>query len=153
MYRTEPIFQLIQIILGQSEPTTMQEPAPKGFKDQILLCLEKDHKEEIYLHLYWEQLSSWHKRLLPLLRQIPRGSVTTYKDLATKLGQPKGARAVGRGMATNPFPLLFPCHRIINANGSLGGFSPSIDIKTNLLLREGVLVKNNQIFLDSINHG
>jgi methylated-DNA-[protein]-cysteine S-methyltransferase len=69
---------------------------------------------------------------------IPRGCVSTYGRLAAHLGKPKAARAVGWALANNPFPLIVPCHRCIQADGRLGGFQGGLDMKRSLLEMEGV---------------
>ncbi|MEZ5230688.1 MAG: MGMT family protein [Acidimicrobiales bacterium] len=58
-----------------------------------------------------------------LARTIPPGDVMTYGAMAKRLGQPGGAQAVGGAMGRNPVPLIVPCHRVIAADGKLGGFS------------------------------
>jgi len=74
--------------------------------------------------------------LLKTVKSIPRGKVTTYRALGTLLRM--HPRAVGGYMASNPFPLIIPCHRVIKSDMSLGGYSYGQLIKGNLLLREGV---------------
>ena len=69
---------------------------------------------------------------------IPRGSVSTYSLIARHLGNPKGARAVGTALATNPFPLVIPCHRAIRSDGTLGGYQGGLGMKRTLLAMEGV---------------
>ncbi len=69
---------------------------------------------------------------------IPRGWVSTYGRLAGYLGVPKAARAVGSALATNPFPLVIPCHRAVRAGGELGGFQGGLPMKRMLLEMEGV---------------
>lgn len=71
---------------------------------------------------------------------IPRGMVGTYKGLAERIGVPGGARAVGTALASNPFPLVVPCHRVIRAGGSLGGFGGGLEMKKTLLEIEGVML-------------
>ena len=66
-------------------------------------------------------------------RKIPYGETRTYKDMAVILGNPRSAWVVGAANANNPLPLYFPCHRIINSNGKLGGFSGGIKVKEFLL--------------------
>ncbi len=56
-------------------------------------------------------------------RRIPPGETSTYGELARAVGRPSEARAVGQAMARNPIPLIIPCHRVLPANGRLGGFS------------------------------
>ncbi len=72
-------------------------------------------------------------------RAIPRGNVSTYKLIAAHLGVPGGARAVGRALASNPFPLLVPCHRAIRSDCGPGGYQGGLDMKRSLLSKEGVV--------------
>lgn len=74
-------------------------------------------------------------RVLKLLREIPKGKTITYAELAKKAGFLKGQRAVGRILALNPLPLLYPCHRVISQKG-LSSFSQGILIKWLLLYWE-----------------
>ena len=70
---------------------------------------------------------------------IPRGKVSTYGRLATAIGSHRAARAVGTALGKNPFPLIIPCHRIVQADGGLGGFSAGGPaVKRRLLEREGI---------------
>lgn len=70
---------------------------------------------------------------------IPRGSVSTYHRIANHIGKANGARAVGRALATNPFPIIIPCHRAILSDGTLGGYQGGLEMKRALLKMEGVL--------------
>lgn len=67
------------------------------------------------------------------LLQIPYGFTLSYGDLAKKLGKPGGMRAVGAANGQNPIPIIVPCHRVIAADGSLGGYTGGLDIKHILL--------------------
>ncbi len=67
------------------------------------------------------------------LKEVPYGETRTYKWLAAKVGKPQAFRAVGNALGKNPIPLIFPCHRIIESDGSLGGYSSGIEIKRRLL--------------------
>jgi len=82
--------------------------------------------------------SEFQKGVLTQTWMIPRGKVSTYGRLAEKLGMPKAARAVGTALATNPFPLVIPCHRVIRSDGSLGGFGGGLKMKKALLSMEGI---------------
>ncbi len=75
----------------------------------------------------------WQLQVWQGLRAIPYGQRWSYGQLAAHLGRPKAARAVGSANGRNPLPIVFPCHRVIAASGSLGGFSGGLDIKTWLL--------------------
>jgi len=67
------------------------------------------------------------------LKEVPYGETRTYKWLAEKLGNPAASRAVGQALSRNPIPILLPCHRIIESDGSIGGYSAGSDIKRRLL--------------------
>ena len=89
----------------------------------------------------FSRLTEFHKTILDALYQVPLGTICTYGELATLINKPKAARAIGRAMATNPFPLIYPCHRVIGANGKLTGFSAEdgVKLKEFLLKHEGTL--------------
>ncbi|MBI4688555.1 MAG: methylated-DNA--[protein]-cysteine S-methyltransferase [Nitrospirae bacterium] len=70
------------------------------------------------------------------LKEIPFGETRTYKWIARQIGNPKAVRAVGRALSRNPMPIVIPCHRVIESNGSIGGFSEGVDIKVRLLEME-----------------
>jgi methylated-DNA-[protein]-cysteine S-methyltransferase len=82
--------------------------------------------------------SEFQCRILAACRRIPAGSCLTYGELARRAGRPGAARAVGRALATNPVPLIIPCHRVIAATGALCGFSAAggLDLKRRLLDHE-----------------
>ena len=81
--------------------------------------------------------SPFQRRVWDALRAIPRGETRSYGDVARSLGDPGAARAVGAANGANPIPLLIPCHRVVAADGSLGGFSGSLSVKKALLRHEG----------------
>ena len=77
------------------------------------------------------QLKAWDE-----LQKIPYGETISYGEQATRLGNPKGARAVAQANHNNPVAIVVPCHRVINADGTLGGYASGIDIKRALLSLE-----------------
>lgn len=85
-------------------------------------------------------LTKFARRVVTNCRKIPPGKTLTYGQLAAKSGSARAARAVGNVMATNRFPLLVPCHRVVGSGGSLGGYSApdGLAMKRRLLEREGV---------------
>jgi len=88
----------------------------------------------------------FNERCYQILKQVPKGKVTTYKALAKKL-KSKAYRAVGNAMNKNPDAPKTPCHRVINSDGNLGGFASGIKNKIKLLKSEGIEIKNNKIDL------
>jgi len=91
----------------------------------------------------FSQLTDFHRKALDALRTIPRGTITTYGSLAMQVGSPQGAQAIGKAMGTNPFPLLYPCHRVVGKGGAMVGFSASggVELKEFLLELEGASKK------------
>ncbi len=79
-----------------------------------------------------------------LLKQIPLGKVTTYKELAHKL-QTKGYRAVGKIVGANPNAPQVPCHRVVRTDGGLGGYSFGLDKKVEILAAEGVEIADGKV--------
>jgi len=79
------------------------------------------------------------KRVWRLLLGIPFGRTLTYGEVAKRLGIPHSARAVGRACATNPVPVVVPCHRVLGGDGKLHGFGGGLWRKRALLEHEGVL--------------
>jgi methylated-DNA-[protein]-cysteine S-methyltransferase len=87
-----------------------------------------------------EVCSTFQKRVLLAEYEIPRGWVSTYGRISKNLGIVKGARAVGRALSRNPFPIIIPCHRAIRSNGELGGFQGGLGMKRTLLEYEGMSI-------------
>jgi methylated-DNA-[protein]-cysteine S-methyltransferase len=82
--------------------------------------------------------SQFQQKVLRAEHGIPRGSVSTYQRIANHLGNRNGARAVGTALATNPFPIIIPCHRAIRSDGTLGGYQGGLGMKQTLLTMEGI---------------
>ena len=81
---------------------------------------------------------------------IPRGQVSTYQLIAGFIGRPSAARAVGMALATNPFPIIVPCHRAVRSDRSLGGFQGGLSMKRALLEAEGIGFDNSgRVAVDS----
>ena len=77
--------------------------------------------------------------VLQQLAQVPYGETTTYGELASLVGRPRAARAVGTVMNRNRIPIVLPCHRVVGAGGNLVGYAGGLDRKVALLQLEGVL--------------
>lgn len=86
----------------------------------------------------WDGVSPFRRAVLEETMRIPAGETRSYGWLAAKVGKPGAARAVGRVMATNPVPLVAPCHRVLGSDGGLHGFGGGLAMKERLLRAEGV---------------
>jgi len=87
----------------------------------------------------WSVLSTFQQQVLQCVLDIPFGQTRTYHDIAIQIGQAGAARAVGRANATNPMPIVIPCHRVLGADGKLHGYSGpgGVETKAWLLKLEG----------------
>lgn len=83
--------------------------------------------------------TDFQRRVWTALTTIPYGETRSYKWLAGQVGQQSGFRAVGMANGRNPLPIVVPCHRVVNADGRLGGYSSGLEKKRALLRLEGVL--------------
>jgi O-6-methylguanine DNA methyltransferase len=93
--------------------------------------------------------SDFKEKVYSFCRQIPKGKVATYGQLADLVGSPGAARAVGMCMKTNPDAPNTPCHRVVASNGALTGYSAGegVSTKKQMLLSEGVLFKSEKVDL------
>ena len=82
--------------------------------------------------------TAFQQRVWEELRRIPHGETRSYGELAAALGNPKASRAVGGANGANNVAVLIPCHRVIASDGTLGGYAYGLEIKAELLRREGV---------------
>lgn len=90
----------------------------------------------------WSLLRPFQQAVLKATFSIPYGETRRYGEIAAEIERPKAARAVGRAEATNPMPLVIPCHRVIGADGKLRGYGGGQGLATKewLLIMEGVLI-------------
>jgi len=90
----------------------------------------------------------FNENVWALTKKIPKGKVTTYKEIAKALNT-KAYRAVGTALKKNPYAPQVPCHRVINSNGSIGGYKGKMNSKEKirLLKKEGLEIKNDKVNL------
>jgi methylated-DNA-[protein]-cysteine S-methyltransferase len=113
-------------------------PWAEPFRDSLTRYLSKEDPAWPEVPLAGDGLSDFAWKVLRRLRAVPTGGWLSYGRLAAECGHPKAARAVGRVMARNPWPLVFPCHRVLGRSGHLTGFGPGLDLKQYLLAHEGI---------------
>ena len=106
--------------------------SPNWIKNELREYFETG-LEKFSQKIGFTQGTKFEKTIWQTLHEIPYGETRTYKWLAEKIGNPRATRAVGRALSRNPFPIILPCHRIIESDGSIGGYSSGVDIKRRLL--------------------
>ncbi len=86
--------------------------------------------------LDWRLTRGFGRLVLQATARIPYGIVSTYKQVATQAGSPRGSRAAGNALGANPLPIVVPCHRVVHADGGLGGYTGGVERKKVLLAVE-----------------
>jgi len=88
----------------------------------------------------WQLMSAFAHKILRATYEIPYGGVSSYQEVAAEVGSPRGSRAAGNALGSNPIPIVVPCHRVLRTGGSLGGYGGGLDRKQYLLELEGALI-------------
>jgi methylated-DNA-[protein]-cysteine S-methyltransferase len=89
------------------------------------------------LALDWALITPFARRVLRKTAAIPYGGHLSYAEVAAEAGSPRGARAAGNALGSNPIPIVIPCHRVLHSGGGLGGYGGGLDRKRFLLELEG----------------
>lgn len=114
-------------------------PAGEAFRDlfaQVVEAVEQPGPGSAAIPLDVHG-TAFQQRVWEELRRIPHGETRSYGELAAALGNPKASRAVGGANGANNIAVLIPCHRVIAGDGTLGGYAYGLEIKAELLKREG----------------
>jgi len=94
-------------------------------------------RREFDLALDWTLIAPFGRRVLRKTAAIPYGGHLSYGEIAAEAGSPRGARAAGNALGSNPIPIVIPCHRVLRSGGALGGYGGGLDRKRFLLELEG----------------
>ncbi len=98
-------------------------------------------RREFEMPLDWTLIAPFGQRVLRITWDIPYGGVLTYAEVAADAGSPRGSRAAGNALGSNPIPIVIPCHRVLRTGGALGGYGGGLERKRWLLELEGALGK------------
>ncbi len=126
-----------KILVGVSfsKPTGVpfkEDAAMKSFIEELSLYF-KGSKSEFSQKIKFLTGTEFERKVWGALMKIPFGETRSYKWVAEKIGRPAATRAVGRALSKNPVPVVVPCHRVIESDGSIGGFSSGVETKRRLL--------------------
>ena len=118
---------------------TPPSPEIRRVIDCVTTLMSGERTDLAFVPVDMDGLPEFHQRVYEIARTIPPGATLTYGEIATRLGDPGSARAVGQALGRNPIPVIVPCHRVLAAGGRRGGFSApgGTATKLNLLAIEG----------------
>lgn len=129
---------LLHRLKGNVEENQKQiQPYAKELGEYI-----KGKRRQFTFEIDWSTLRPFQQKMLKIVYEIPYGEIRTYADIANEMRRPNAYRAVGRANATNPMPLVIPCHRVIGKDGKLHGYGGGEGLKTKewLLKMEGAVM-------------
>ena len=120
------------------------DPAPERDLSDLperVAALASGQWSNLAVHIDWAGISGFRRAVMEETMHIAPGKTRSYGEIAAAVGYPRAARAVGRVMATNPLPLVVPCHRVIGSDGGLHGYGGGLQMKETLLRLEGATVR------------
>jgi methylated-DNA-[protein]-cysteine S-methyltransferase len=114
-------------------------------EDNSMSKTEIKTKEDVIRHLSGK--TEFEKRVLVATFEIPKGKVSTYKRIATKIGQPHAYRATANALHKNPLAPIVPCHRVVKSDGRIAGEKDEVKARRSLLEKEGIPLEGNKVKL------
>jgi methylated-DNA-[protein]-cysteine S-methyltransferase len=132
-YEREDHDAVLSRIADQVSPRILRAPGRLAEAARQLDEYFAGGRREFTLPLDRALSSGFRREVQDHLPAIPYGHTETYTEVATLLGRPRAVRAVGSGCATNPLPLVLPCHRVLRSDGTLGGYAGGLAAKAALL--------------------
>jgi len=118
-------------------PDAREAPPPAPVQraiEGVVALLRGEPCELDTVTLDMDGVPPFHRRVYEVARTIPPGTTLSYGEVAARLGEPGAARDVGQALGQNPFAIIVPCHRVLAANGKVGGFSARGGVRTKLRL-------------------
>jgi methylated-DNA-[protein]-cysteine S-methyltransferase len=135
-YASEGHDRVLADLARRISPRILRHPARLDTVAQQIDEYFAGRRRAFDLRIDWRLSTGFRLDVLQHLRDIGYGSTATYASVAALTGRPRAVRAVGTACATNPLPLVIPCHRVVRSDGSMGGYLGGIDAKSALLQLE-----------------
>jgi methylated-DNA-[protein]-cysteine S-methyltransferase len=135
-YASEDHDAVLQVLADKVSPRILQAPARLDLAARELDEYFGGRRRAFDLPLDWRLSAGFRRAVLGHLADIGYGHTASYAAVARLAGNPKAVRAVGTACATNPMPVVVPCHRVVRSDGSLGGYLGGADAKRTLLTLE-----------------
>jgi methylated-DNA-[protein]-cysteine S-methyltransferase len=135
-YENEAADAVLDELAARVSPRLFEAPARLDGARRELEEYFNGQRTRFQLPLDWALSTGFRRRVLQATAGIHYGATATYRTVATKAGSPRAVRAAGSALATNPIPLLVPCHRVVRSDGGLGGYRGGLGRKAELLRLE-----------------
>jgi len=130
---------VLERLARRISPRIVETPAPLEEARRELEEYFAGDRQSFELPLDWTLVSRFGRRVLDATAEIPYGGVLSYAEVAAEAGSPRGSRAAGNALGSNPMPIVVPCHRVLRTGGALGGYGGGLDRKRWLLELEGAI--------------
>ena len=130
---------VLERLARRISPRIVETPAPLEEARRELEEYFAGDRQSFELPLDWTLVSRFGRRVLDATAEIPYGGVLSYAEVAAEAGCPRGSRAAGNALGSNPMPIVVPCHRVLRTGGALGGYGGGLDRKRWLLELEGAI--------------
>jgi methylated-DNA-[protein]-cysteine S-methyltransferase len=130
---------VLERLARRISPRIVETPAPLEEVRRELDEYFIGRRREFELPLDWTLVGAFARRVLRATAEIPYGGVLSYGEVASEAGSPRGSRAAGNALGSNPIPIVVPCHRVLRTGGALGGYGGGLDRKRWLLELEGAV--------------
>lgn len=138
-YADEPTERVLAEVASRVSPRILRAPSRTDVVRRELEGYFALRRRTFELPIDWSLVRGFAGGVLRETARIPFGDVRTYGQVAAGAGSPRAARAAGNALGSNPIPIVVPCHRVLHADGGLGGYSGGLDRKRYLLALEGSL--------------
>jgi methylated-DNA-[protein]-cysteine S-methyltransferase len=135
-FDNEPRDAVLGELATRVSPRVLEAPARLDAARRQLDEYFEGRRTAFELALDWALTAGFRRQVLDATAAIPYGRTGTYTSVATEAGSPRAVRAAGSALATNPIPIIVPCHRVLRADGALGGYRGGADRKERLLRLE-----------------
>ncbi len=135
-YATEGHDAVLQALAERVSPRILRAPGRLDSAARELDEYFAGRRRSFDLRLDWRLSTGFRRAVLSHLPEISYGRTASYADVAQLAGSPRAVRAVGTACATNPLPVIVPCHRVVRADGGLGGYLGGTEAKRTLLTLE-----------------
>lgn len=132
-FESEGFERVLESLAARLSPRVLQAPERLETAAREITEYFAGERRHFDLELDYALSSGFRQTVQQFLPRIGYGRTQSYKEVAEGVGNPKAVRAVGTACATNPLPVVVPCHRVLRADGGLGGYIGGLDAKTVLL--------------------